>query len=244
MDNSDATKQSGNVKVSSNKSRIANVLRARQRGNDLLINSNDSQPSIFSVIYNYIKPYDPRLDLWTKDTWILCIYVLSLVIAISLERVTFKMAVDRMIPFRYLLNIILLLISTAVYSVISLIKRSYMGPTTSSNFEYIHHSAIIKMAILDSISFSGLIVSASGVTPTMTLILLHASTPCIVWGTLYVFPQRTYSEIQNRGVIWITVAILSSISRPIWDLVFENDSIFILSSFVYLISALIQVDES
>ena len=48
------------------------------------------------------------------------------------------------------------------------------------------------MAALDSIGFSGLVIAAAGVSPTMTLILLHASTPTITWISMCVFPTRTY----------------------------------------------------
>ena len=52
---------------------------------------------------------------------------------------------------------------------------------------------LLAMAVLDTVSFSGLVISAAGVTPTMTVILLHASTPIIVFFSRFAFPDRTSS---------------------------------------------------
>ena len=77
------------------------------------------------------------------------------------------------------------------------------------------HSKLIKMAILDTIQFSGLTVAAAGISPAMTVILLHSSTPFLVLGSRCMFPDRKYSAIQQRGVQLISLAVLISLVTSI-----------------------------
>ena len=69
------------------------------------------------------------------------------------------------------------------------------------------HSKLIVMAVLDTVQFAGLTVSAAGVSPAMTVILLHTSTPFLVLGSRYTFPDRKYSVIQMRGVQLIALSV-------------------------------------
>jgi hypothetical protein len=98
------------------------------------------------------------------------------------------------------------------------------------------------MAILDTIYFAGLIISASSVSPTMTVILLHASTPFVVLGSRKIFPNRKYSEIQMKGVFYISFALLISISRPIYNSIGEKNKDYseAYSIFFYILSAATQ----
>lgn len=103
------------------------------------------------------------------------------------------------------------------------------------------HYKLMIMALLDTIQFGGLIVSAAGVSPTMTVILLHASTPCIVLGSRFTFPNREYTSMQNWGVALIALAVGVSITRPILRLCLSISTYSdALSAFLYVISAMIQ----
>jgi CRT-like, chloroquine-resistance transporter-like len=73
------------------------------------------------------------------------------------------------------------------------------------------HSKLIVMATLDTIQFAGLTVSAAGISPAMTVILLHTSTPFLVLGSRYAFPDRKYSVVQMRGVQLIALSVLISL---------------------------------
>ena len=94
------------------------------------------------------------------------------------------------------------------------------------------------MAVLDTIQFAGLTVSAAGVSPAMTVILLHTSTPFLVLGSRYSFPDRKYSLIQIRGVqliaLAVVISLISSSSYFISPGVHESD---VTSSFVYFCMA-------
>jgi hypothetical protein len=70
------------------------------------------------------------------------------------------------------------------------------------------HSKLLIMAVLDTIQFAGLAISAAGVSPAMTVILLHTSTPFLVIGSKYAFPDRKYSVLQMSGVQLISLAVL------------------------------------
>ena len=100
------------------------------------------------------------------------------------------------------------------------------------------HTKLLIMAVLDTIQFAGLTVSAAGVSPAMTVILLHTSTPFLVLGSRYSFPDRKYSSIQIRGVQLIALAVIISLISSsgyfISPGVHESD---ITSSFVYFCMA-------
>ena len=165
--------------------------------------------------------------------FLLALSVSGLIIATAGERVTFKMAVDRMVPFRFVMVQLILTASLVIYGTITNIKQGFAGgnPQTHS----FPHSKLFIMALLDTVQFAGLAVSAAGVSPTMTVILLHASTPCLVLGTRYGFPDRKYSLIQMRGVQLIALAVMvslfGSISHQFFPDEHESDT---YSSLVYV----------
>ena len=80
------------------------------------------------------------------------------------------------------------------------------------------HKKLFLMAAMDTISFSGLVISAAGVAPTMTVLLMHTNTPLMVLGSKYLFPDRKYSPVQLSGVVLISLALCITASRPILDL--------------------------
>lgn len=90
------------------------------------------------------------------------------------------------------------------------------------------------MALLDAIQFSGLIVSAAGVSPTMTVILLHANTPFVVLGSRLMFDGRVYSASQVKGVLLIACAVVVSFYRPFLHLFRDGNVPFITSSLCYV----------
>ena len=102
------------------------------------------------------------------------------------------------------------------------------------------HMNIIKMACLDAIQFSGLIVSAAGVSPTGTVILLHANTPFVVLGSHIMFDGRSYTRNQMRGVLMISSAVIISFVRPMEHLIMDENISFISSCVCYVLFTGIQ----
>lgn len=73
----------------------------------------------------------------------------------------------------------------------------------------------MTIAVMDTFQFVGLVVSAAGVSPTMTVVLLHASTPCIMFFSRSAFPERKYSQVQMVGSVIISASIFICLSRPL-----------------------------
>ena len=73
------------------------------------------------------------------------------------------------------------------------------------------NSKLLTMAVIDTIQFAGLIVSAAGVQPVLTVLLLHASTPFLAWGSMYAFPERKFTYLQTAGARLIALAVLLSV---------------------------------
>ena len=74
-----------------------------------------------------------------------------------------------------------------MFTTVSLLLLIFLLQATSnieaSNLIDFPQTSLILMAVVDSISFGGLVLSATGVSPTKTVILMHASTPCVVLGS-------------------------------------------------------------
>lgn len=81
------------------------------------------------------------------------------------------------------------------------------------------HSRIVSMAIIETIQFGVLFISAAGVTPTMTLILMHANTVSNFLLTRFIYPAREFTTWQIRGLWLIMAAILCSLARPMINLI-------------------------
>ena len=124
------------------------------------------------------------------------------------ERVTFKLAVDRMVPFRLVLMQLIVVTSLVVYGLISLVKQ---GLTRNMHAVTLPRTTLFAMALVDTVGFAGLTVAAAGVSPAMTVVLLHASTPCMVLGAHVCFPDRKYTPVQLRGVGLIALAVTAGV---------------------------------
>lgn len=68
-------------------------------------------------------------------------------------------------------------------------------------------SKLLTMAAIDTVQFAGLVVSAAGVQPVLTALLLHASTPFLAFGSSYAFPERKFSVFQTIGARLIFLAV-------------------------------------
>ena len=174
--------------------------------------------------------------IFPKEVRVVAVSVALLCVSTATERVTFKMSVDQMTPFRLTLIFIMITMSCVMYGTIALYKLKFTEKITPRMMEFPHRK-LFFMAVLDSVSFAGLILSGAAVTPTMTVILLHISTPFVVLGSRMNFPSRVYSEQQLRGVYLITFAVIVSMLRHVMDVILGVNMGFALSSLVYLLAA-------
>lgn len=176
----------------------------RRQSNEMLYDNKDE--SYYSILKSHILK-SIRFDYTSKTQWILIISVILLMFATAAERVTFKMSVDKMTPFRFVLILFIFITSTIIYGSVTLFKFIFTSHITKGMKKFPNKQLWI-MAILDTIYFSGLIISAADVSPTMTVILLHSSTPCVVLCSRKIFPNRKYSEIQMKGIYYISIYLV------------------------------------
>jgi len=205
---------------------MVNMIKARGRHRDLSWRS-------------YAKHRINSSYEWMTENSALVVSVLVLMMSTASERVIFKMSVDRMAPFRFVLAMAFIAVSFLIYGTVMLYKIIYTDKITARMWQF-PKKKLLAMAVLDTVSFSGLVISAAGVTPTMTVILLHASTPIIVFFSRFAFPDRKYSEMQIKGSNFIVCAIAFSLIRSITDMYYRTDIYNALSSVIYVASAAMQ----
>lgn len=102
------------------------------------------------------------------------------------------------------------------------------------------HSRLVTIALFENAYLTGMVLSAAGVSPTMTVILLHASTPATGLFTRFFFPSRQYSRSQTRGMWVITAAVFISTLRPLYHMLAGSNSVGVMCSFGYILSAALQ----
>lgn len=118
--------------------------------------------------------------------------VMMLVTATATERITFKITVDRMLPYQFVLVEIIFFLSSVVFGAMTAYKQKYTQEITEQMKQF-PHSKILIMASIDTFQFIMLVFSASEVSPTMSVLLMHASTLPIYVGSMFTFPNRKYS---------------------------------------------------
>lgn len=178
-----------------------------------------------------IEPYD------------LHVAVVVLIVSTTTERVTFKMMIDRMIPYKFILLEIIFIWSWMVFGLMT----SLLQVTTnqiSEQMKTFPQDKVLLMALFDTLQFFGVVYSGIGVSPTMTIILLHASTLFILLGSRLVFPNRHYGQYHHIGVVLISIAITCSLFKIVYyDYFFNHDDSRYFptkSAMVYVLSCLLQ----
>lgn len=76
---------------------------------------------------------------------------------------------------------------------------------------------LLIIAAIDAVQFAGLVVSASGVPPVVTVLMMHTSTVFLVIASRHAFPDRKYSSVQMRGVQLIALAVAVSLVGSFLD---------------------------
>lgn len=142
----------------------------------------------------------------TKQNVLIFAAVVALVLATAMERITFKIMVDRMLPYKFVLVQIIFLLSAIAFVLLAKVQR-YMNPEMHEDMTEFPQTTIFLMAVADTIPFLIMAFSASGVPPTMTVILMHSSTIFVVLGSRFVFPYRNYTTNNYMGIGLIAGAI-------------------------------------
>jgi hypothetical protein len=169
--------------------------------------------------------------------------VAILIVATTTERVTFKVMIDRMIPYKFILLEIIFIWSWAVFGLMTTLLQITTNQITEQ-MKTFPQEKVFVMAFFDTVQFFGVVYSGIGVSPTMTIILLHASTLFILLGSRFVFPNRHYGPYHHVGVVLISIAISLSIFKIVYyDYLFNHDDSRYFptkSAVIYVLSCCLQ----
>ncbi|CAM9637273.1 unnamed protein product, partial [Chrysoparadoxa australica] len=138
------------------------------------------------------------------------IYSVALVCCLVLERATFKIMVDRMLPVRYILIQAVALTYMLMLSVVVIRKtqQGHLFPNVKT-FPALH---VFFVALLDALQLTMMMLAGAYVTPTLTVLLLQAKVPLSV----AIAPSQ-YHSIQVVGAVVITLATATALTPPIRD---------------------------
>ncbi len=169
--------------------------------------SNQRKSSFFQTCYQTCLQFYLQHELYISTS--------LLILSTAGERVTFKFMIDRMFPFKFVLIEIIFLLSFLLFSFVTLYKIHKTKEITSQMRKF-PHSQILVMAGLDSLQFLGLVCSGVAVSPTMTVILMHASTIFVVGGSRIAFPHRNYGDSHKFGLFFISGALVIGLAKILW----------------------------
>ncbi|CAN0282821.1 unnamed protein product, partial [Ectocarpus sp. 8 AP-2014] len=145
------------------------------------------------------------------------IYSSCLMALIALERLTFKLMVDRMAPFRFVLAQAVAACYAVAVGVVVLRRVNLSGERGSMQGFPVWRLAM--MAVLDMLHLVPMIVAAADVAPTLTVLLLQCSAPFCLAVSGGFCSRRRYprKSVLGAAVIFLgaCVAIYLPISRLI-----------------------------
>lgn len=166
--------------------------------------------------------------------------VVLLMSATATERITYKVTVDRMLPYQFILIEIIFFLSFVIFSVMTIYKLHFTREITDQMRQF-PHTKLMFMAVIDTVQFVLLTFSASEVSPTMSVLLLHASTMFILIGAKFIFPTRKYSQSHKNGVMLISLAIcICLVKIALNSILGDSDPITTVCSVVYVAAAAVQ----
>eukprot|EP00598_Pedospumella_elongata_P000390 CAMPEP_0184975124 /NCGR_PEP_ID=MMETSP1098-20130426/6447_1 /TAXON_ID=89044 /ORGANISM="Spumella elongata, Strain CCAP 955/1" /LENGTH=445 /DNA_ID=CAMNT_0027497815 /DNA_START=13 /DNA_END=1350 /DNA_ORIENTATION=- len=173
----------------------------------------------------------------TRENIVVALSVAVLIVATAVERITFKIMVDRMLPYKFVLVQIIFLFSAITFIALTKIKKYLQKDEEEEDMTEFPQATIFAMAVADTIPFLCMAFSASGVPPTMTVVLMHSSTIFVVLGSKVIFPERHYTQNNYIGVGLIATAIgFCLLKILVWkmDLISSSTSTIVLCCFAFL----------
>lgn len=168
-----------------------------------------------------VQQYIQKIPPAYLKTIQLVFFVVMLVFSTTFERITFKVTIDRMIPYKFILIQIIFLFSFIFYALLTLYKYYYTKEIAFFMWNFSQHK-IFMMALLDTCAFLLLVYSTSGVFPIMTAVLMHIYTPVIYIVNKITGTQQTNTTVHLVGIICITVAVLLGLCKSIVYFVTES----------------------
>lgn len=216
-------------------------------GSNLLVSKNREFLHNYSTINSLHDDVEPKsiFETYWQNIVILAkeltlLPVVLLMTATATERITYKITVDRMLPYQFVLVEIIFFLSFLIFACTTLYKLRFTRDITDQMRQF-PHSKIMIMSVIDTIQFIMLTFSASKVSPTMSVLLLHASTMFILIFAKFIFPTRNYSASHKQGVMLISLAIfICLIKIALNNFLGESDLITTVCSILYVLAAALQ----
>lgn len=110
-------------------------------------------------------------------------FLVILCMVTSVERVSFKMLVDRVVPFRYLVVVLVVAIEAAMLGVIVQLQANFCDGNRNTHNDVAYTTPfprrkLLVMAALDLCKDLMMTLPAAAVAPTLTVMLLQGQIPC------------------------------------------------------------------
>lgn len=176
------------------KSLLQSIVRPRKRMYDSTKEERSSYgPSVpMSETQTLLVSEVPRPGSMCSRTIKVSIALSVLCAVTAGERVSFKILVDRIIPFRYLLVPMLVLFESCALCIVLQSKKTWAPSLTHQPFP--RRKPLLIMACLDLCKDFMMVMSGCFVSPTLTVLLLQGNVP-IAMAMTY-----CYSAIRRRRV--------------------------------------------
>mmetsp|Transcript_23799 Transcript_23799/g.31116 ORF Transcript_23799/g.31116 Transcript_23799/m.31116 type:complete len:440 (+) Transcript_23799:231-1550(+) len=176
-----------------------------------------------SDLYNYpSRESDEKCNIFcftirkTVFLGMLCLF--CLIVALTSERVLFKITVDRLIPFRFvLIQEIVLFYLTVTFTVVSM-KRMFTHDITAAMYTFPRNSLMV-MSALDLIQLTMTVMSAAQTTPMMTVILLQAIKGFSILASCLAGRALKYQRTHYLGAFLILFAVALAVFPAIYRIV-------------------------
>jgi hypothetical protein len=133
----------------------------------------------------------------------------------TVERVAFKMLVDRVVPFRYLLLVLVVAFDAAALTVVVLAKSCRGGNAPMP--QGFPRRKLLAMAALDLVKDTMMMLTGAFVAPTLTVLLLQGQLPVgMLLGVLYSGAKGRglslgYRPMHYAGAGLISVALVAAL---------------------------------
>ena len=142
--------------------------RYRSLSFDVSSSSTYRQPTLYERAVEWVREARETFQ-YSRENVVLAAAVFLLVVCTATERVTYKMTVDRMLPYKFVLFQLIYLMSCAGFSMITCYKLLFTDEV-NEQMRTFPQWRIFIMAVLDTLQFVVMTFAAASVSPTMTVV--------------------------------------------------------------------------
>jgi len=161
----------------------------------------------------YIAPADdPAAGVYRqqrpKENFYAAVALIGLCLCTTLERVAFKMLVDRVVPFRYLMLVLVVAFDAAALTIVVLTKSCRGGGAPAP--QGFPRRKLLVMAVMDLAKDTMMMLTGAFVAPTLTVLLLQGQVPVGMFlGVLYSGARGRSLSLGYRPMHYIGAGLIS-----------------------------------